>query len=119
LGYVWRGFFYNRGQSNGSDLGQLICVVPPAGGPRLPSGSAYLFSQSRDMSVYKSAAEEQIELLEVQKALELRCNRTLIDLSLTETLHVLLSLSIEKPGETSIWEAEVVRLVKKFKSYKN
>jgi vacuolar protein sorting-associated protein 16 len=74
-----------------------------------------LFAQNRDLSVYKSATEEQMDLMEIQKALEVRSSRDFIGLSLSETLANIFLLNVEKPDEAQRWNQEATRIIKKFK----
>lgn len=74
-----------------------------------------LFNQSRDLAFQKSMTDEQIDLMEIQKALELRSHRDFMDLSLSETIYNLVLLCIEFPTEVSRWDQEILKLVKKFK----
>jgi hypothetical protein len=77
--------------------------------------SAQIFSSNRDLGVYKSATEEQIELIDIQRILGVRCQRSFHGMTVVETIHQLLILSIETPIETPQWEAEISKIIKKFK----
>jgi hypothetical protein len=82
--------------------------------PLIKEASA-LFGQSRDLSFYKTMTDEQIELVDIQKSLEIRSQREFVDLSLSETVYNIVLLSIEYPSDAQMWEREVVKIVKKFK----
>jgi hypothetical protein len=73
-----------------------------------------IFSLNKDLAVYKSMTEEQMELMEIQKALEVRSGRDFLDLSLSETLYNIFLLSVENPHEASRWNQESARIIKKF-----
>lgn len=74
-----------------------------------------LLGQNKELAFQKSLVDEQIDLLDFQKALELRSQRDFIDLNLTETIYNLVLLSIEFPSDASRWEQEIVKITKKFK----
>jgi len=59
--------------------------------------------------------EEQLELMEFQKSLEIRSDRAFIGLSLNETLNNMTLLGIEFPTDAALWERELQKLIKKFK----
>jgi hypothetical protein len=60
--------------------------------------SAQIFSSNRDLSVYKSATDEQIELIDIQRILGIRYQRSFYDMTLVETINQLIILSIETPS---------------------
>ena len=68
----------------------------------------------KDLSVYKTMTEEQLELMEMQKALEVRSGRDFLDLSLSETLYNIFLLGVENPHEVTKWNQESTRIIKKF-----
>ncbi|CAE7578096.1 VCL1 [Symbiodinium microadriaticum] len=74
-----------------------------------------LFGQNRELSVYRASTEEQMDLMEIQKALEVRSSRDFIGLSLSETLANIYLLNVEKPDESQRWNQEAARIIKKFK----
>lgn len=75
-----------------------------------------LFGQGRaDVLTLKTMTEEQLELIDVQKTLEIRSHREFVGLSLAETLYNITLLSIEYPSDAATWDREVAKLVKKFK----
>lgn len=82
---------------------------------QLVKEAIHLFGQQRELSVYRSATEEQMDLMEIQKALEVRSSRDFIGLSLSETLANIYLLNVEKPDETQRWNQEATRIIKKFK----
>jgi vacuolar protein sorting-associated protein 16 len=74
-----------------------------------------LFGQNRDLGIFKSTTEEQLDLMEIQKALEVRSGRDFVDLSLSETLYNIYLLSVENPSEAPRWNQEAAKIIKKFK----
>ena len=74
-----------------------------------------LFGQGRDLGFLKSTTDEQLELMEFQKSLEIRAHRDFIGLSLSETLNNMTLLGLEFPTDAALWEREVQKIVKKFK----
>eukprot|EP01042_Synura_sphagnicola_P012561 gene12561-15979_t len=75
-----------------------------------------LYQQGRDLALLKSITDEQVELLNVQRALEQKTGRELMDRSVCHTLSALVSLSIESaPAEAGKWMAEFGRVAKLFK----
>lgn len=82
--------------------------------PYIKDASA-LFGQSRDLSFYKTMTDEQIELVDIQKALEIRSQCDFVGLSLSETVYNIVLLSILPSSDAQMWEREVVKIVKKFK----
>ena len=77
--------------------------------------AATLFGQGRDLAFFKTMTDEQVELMEIQKSLEIRSHRDFVDLSLSETLYNIVLLQIEYPSDASTWEREAAKIVKKFK----
>ena len=73
-----------------------------------------IFSNSKELSVYKNLTEEQMDLMDIQKALEVRSGRDFLDLSLSETLYNVYLLSIENSHEASRWNQEGAKITKKF-----
>jgi len=69
---------------------------------------------SKDLSIYKTMTEEQMDLMEIQKALEVRSGRDFLDLSLSETLYNVFLLGVENPHEASRWNQESSKIIKKF-----
>jgi len=80
----------------------------------MKEGSNY-FGQSRDLVFLKTMTDEQIELIDIQKTLEIRSHRDFVDLSLSETIYNIILLGIEYPSDIAMWDREVGKLVKKFK----
>ena len=75
-----------------------------------------LFGQGRDLGFLKTITDEHVELLELQKGYEMRAPTVdFTGLSVNETLGKLTELAIEFPQDTSLWDREAVKLVKKFK----
>lgn len=74
--------------------------------------ASYLFSQSRDLNFHRTATDEQVELIELQNVLEVKSHNNFVGFSLSETLHNLILLNIEKAGA---WESEIQKIIKKFK----
>lgn len=76
-----------------------------------------LFAQSRELGFYKSECEEQINLLKIQRELEqkLSAPNRFIDLSVVQTIGLLVELGAERPADKSVLTSEVARLQKAFK----
>lgn len=74
-----------------------------------------LFGQGRDLSFFKTATDEQMELMDIQKLLETRAHRDFVGLSLTETLNNMILLGLEFPSDAALWEREAQKLAKKFR----
>jgi hypothetical protein len=76
-----------------------------------------LLGSSKDNSFIKGMTDEQLELLELQKNLERRCDtkRFFIDLNVTETIQELVMLAITEPADARWIEQEVSKMAKKFK----
>eukprot|EP01041_Mallomonas_annulata_P005078 gene5078-10164_t len=74
-----------------------------------------LFAQGRDLTFFKTMTDEHIELLEIQKGLELRTQHSFVDMSVTETLMAVTMLSVENLSEFTKWQAEFSKIVKKFR----
>jgi hypothetical protein len=77
--------------------------------------ASMLFESGRDLSFYKTATDEQLELMDIQKSLEIRASRDFIGLSLSETLTNMTLLSLEFVNDAAMWERETQKLAKKFK----
>ena len=78
--------------------------------------ASQLFGQGRgDAAFLKSMTDEQLELLDIQKTLEIRSHRDFVGLSLSETLYNLVLLGIEYSSDAVTWDREVTKLVKKFR----
>lgn len=73
------------------------------------------FAQGKDLGFFKAATDDQCELLDAQKALEIKTGRDFVDLSLSATLSNLVLLCISSPDDTWKWENEIAKLVKRFK----
>lgn len=52
------------------------------------------FGQGRDLVFLKTMTDEQIELIDIQKTLEIRSHRDFVDLSLSETIYNIILLGI-------------------------
>ena len=77
--------------------------------------ASLLFAQGRDLSFLKTMTEEQVDLMEIQKSLEIRAHRDFIGLSLSETLNNMTLLGLEFPTDAALWERESLKLAKKFR----
>lgn len=78
--------------------------------------AATLFGQSKDLAFFKAMTEEQVELMELQKALEVRTGREdFVGMSVSETIRALVILGVENPVEVTKWAGEIMKVVKKFK----
>ena len=95
------------------------CTMDPdfARKAQLSKESITLFSQGKgELAFIKTMAEENAELMEMQKALEVRTGRTdFVGMSVAETLTALTILSIENQVELSKWNSEITKIMKKFK----
>ena len=74
-----------------------------------------LFQTGRDLGFYRSVTDEQIELIDIQRTLEIRSRRDFVDLSISETLYNLVLLGVEFPSDLALWDREITKIVKKFK----
>ena len=52
------------------------------------------FGQGRDLLFLKTMTDEQVELIDIQKTLEIRSHRDFVDLSLSETIYNIILLGI-------------------------
>lgn len=59
--------------------------------------------------------EEEIDLMEVQRNLEMHAKRELLGKTVMETIEILVLLGLDDAGEARWTDTEVNRLVKKFK----
>ena len=82
---------------------------------QLMRDASTLFGQGRDLTFPKTMTDEQVDLLDIQKMLEIRSHRSFIDLSLSETIYNIILLGLEHPSDLAMWEREVTKLVKKFR----
>jgi hypothetical protein len=77
-----------------------------------------LYAQGKDSAFFRTITDEQVELLETQKAFERRAQprREFANLSLHETLQVLIEIGQDdRTGENRWTESELQKLVKRFK----
>lgn len=79
--------------------------------------ASQLFAQGRETAFYKTMTDDQIDLLDLQKALELRSQsrRSFMNLTISETMEELVLLSISDPMESRWTEQELQKIVKRFK----
>ena len=78
--------------------------------------SAGIFQQSRDLGYYKSVIDEQVDLLDTQRALEARAgSESFIGLTLVQTVKKLFRLAVEFTSEAARWDQEAGKVIKKFK----
>lgn len=80
--------------------------------------ASQIFGQGRgDIGFYKTMTDEQLELIEIQKTLQIRANRDFVGLSLSETLYNVLLLFVHSvnPSEAATWDRELVKIAKKFR----
>lgn len=79
--------------------------------------AAYLFGQGKgDTGFFKGMTEEEIELLEAQRNLEMHAKgQVLLGRTLMETIEALIYLGLDDAGEARWTETEIGRLVKKYK----
>ena len=76
--------------------------------------ASHIFGMGRgDLPFMKTMTDEQIELLGIQKELEIKTSRAFAGLSLSETLNNIVLLSCDSNPEG--WERELQRIAKKFK----
>ena len=81
--------------------------------------AAALFSQDRALAFLKGTTDEQVELMETIKALEVRTAGAGLfhqGMSLSETLSKLVELGVDQPSDGQLWEREFARVAKKFKA---
>lgn len=81
----------------------------------LREASTLFGAGSRDLGFSKTMTDEQLDLIEIQKTLEIRSHRTFLDLSLSETLYNMILLGVEYPSDLAMWDREIAKIVKKFK----
>jgi hypothetical protein len=75
-----------------------------------------LLGQGRDLSFAKSMTDEHVELLEIQKSLEIRASHIdFFGLSVNQTLAKIAELLVEFPQDAYVWEKESTKVIKKFK----
>jgi vacuolar protein sorting-associated protein 16 len=78
--------------------------------------ASHLLGQGRDLSFAKSMTDEHVELLDIQKSLEIRANHMdFFGLSVNQTLAKIAELFVEFPHDYGVWEKEAAKLLKKFK----
>ena len=75
-----------------------------------------LFGQDRSLAFLKTSTDEQIELMETLKTLEIRVGCSLANMSLSEVLTKLVELGVDLPADGALWEREMLRIAKKFKA---
>jgi len=80
-------------------------------------GASHLFGQGKDTGFHKTAIDEHLDLIELQKNYELRCQEqtNFADLSVLQTVEKLVSLGLERPVESRWTEAEIAKIVKRFR----
>lgn len=81
--------------------------------------AAGLFAQDRSLAFLKGTTDEQVELMETIKALEVRTAGAGLfhqGMSLSEVLSRLVELSGDQPSDGQLWEREFARVAKKFKA---
>lgn len=75
-----------------------------------------LLGQGRDLSFAKSMTDEHVELLEIQKSLEIRASHIdFFGLSVNQTLTKIAELLVEFPQDAYVWDKEASKVIKKFK----
>lgn len=79
--------------------------------------TAQLFGQGKDCTFYKAMTDDQLELMEWQRNLEIRCStkKDFVDLTLHNTIEELIMLGLEDEGDVKWTEQEISKLAKKFK----
>ena len=82
---------------------------------KLLKEATYLFSQSKDTLTYKTITDEEIELIDIHKILEEKTKKSFYGLSVTETIDLLLELSVETLSDEKYYENEINKMIKKFK----
>ena len=73
------------------------------------------FDKSRDLGLYKAVMDEQVELLDIQRALETRAQSEFVGLTTVQTVKKLFRLAIEFSSEAARWDQESSKIIKKFK----
>lgn len=75
-----------------------------------------IFQQSRDLAVFKGVIDEQVDILETQRALEVRAgNVAFVGLTAVQTVKRLFRLAVEFTAESARWDQEAAKVIKKFK----
>ena len=74
-------------------------------------------SKDKDAAYFKGAVEEQMDLMDLQRNLEIRSQprRSFAGLSVVETMEQLLTMALQDPMEARWTESELAKMVKKFK----
>lgn len=94
---------YSNSSLNGSNILNKIQLLKEAsslfgqGSKMLTNNSNNSYGLlSNDLIFYKALTEDQVELMEIQRSLELKCDRKLIDLSLSDTIYQLTLFSLDE-----------------------
>lgn len=76
-----------------------------------------LFNQGKDAAFFKTITDDEVEMLEIQRNLEMRCQtpRPMVGLNVMETLELLVYLGLDEAVEARWTEQEIGKLVKRFK----
>lgn len=82
---------------------------------QLMKDASSCFGASRDFGQFKSIIDEQIDLLETQRALEMRSRSEFIGLTAAQTVKKLFALAVEFATEAARWDQEAGKIIKKFK----
>lgn len=79
--------------------------------------ASHLFGQGKDSGFHKAALDEHLDLLDLQRGYELRCQEQtrFADLSVLQTVERLLGLGLERPSESRWVEPEIAKIVKRFR----
>jgi hypothetical protein len=88
----------------------------PAAKVTILKEAAHLFGQGKDSTFFKSATDDEVELLEAQRNLELRCQskQDFMGLCIMQTVEKLVFLGLDDP-EAKWTDQEIAKVVKRFK----
>lgn len=110
---------YNKNyfEAASAALTQGFAQTDPAKKVHFLKEASALLAQGKDNSFIKSVTDDQVELLEIQKNLEVRCQtrRFFLDLSVSETLYELVLLAVDEPSDARWVEQEVAKIAKKLR----
>lgn len=110
---------YNRGHLDAGLVLTMHALEQKTAANKLQSlrEASHVFGQGKDTGFHKAAVDEHLDLLELQRNYELRCQEQMhfADLSVLQTVEKLLSLGLEKPSETRWTEPEIAKIAKRFR----
>lgn len=77
--------------------------------------ASHQFSRNRELQSHKAVVDEQLELLELQRIIEVRSGQRLVNRSLAETLHYLIVSTVDNPAEAGRANEQITQLCRKFR----